>query len=252
MKGNASHLFGFIAECVKSFIEDEKKKGKTITISAKFPLGFTFSFPVDQQGVAKGTLIKWTKGFTTTGVEGQDVVALLNNAFKQRNINVEVVALANDTVGTMVTRSYEDPNCEVGVILGTGSNACYAEKVSNIKKFTGQPLKGGIMIVNMEWGGKHYCLACIDYEAFGDGKNILKQSSADKQLDKASLNPGFQLFEKMISGMYLGEIARLAIVELQQRGVIFKGATSNVLSTPYLFLSKCIFIVVKGMFTREI
>jgi hexokinase len=37
----------------------------------------------------------------------------------------------------MVTRCYEDIKCEVGVILGTGTNACYIENMSNIKKYNG-------------------------------------------------------------------------------------------------------------------
>jgi hypothetical protein len=38
------------------------------------------------------------------GVEGNDVVQLLNDAFKRKGISARVVALANDTVGTMMTR----------------------------------------------------------------------------------------------------------------------------------------------------
>ena len=43
-------------------------------------LGFTFSFPINQEGLSKGTLIRWTKGFDVKNVIGKDVVALLNNA----------------------------------------------------------------------------------------------------------------------------------------------------------------------------
>jgi len=40
------------------------------------------------------------------------------------------------------------------------------------------------MIINIEWG------------AFGDNNDILKRTVADDQVDKASLNPGRQKFEK--------------------------------------------------------
>ena len=43
-------------------------------------LGFTFSFPVKQQGLDRGTLIRWTKGFDVKGVVGKDIVKLLNDA----------------------------------------------------------------------------------------------------------------------------------------------------------------------------
>jgi len=40
-----------------------------------------------------------------------------------------VVALANDTVGTLFARCYQEAQCYIGVILGTGTNAAYIERV---------------------------------------------------------------------------------------------------------------------------
>lgn len=36
----------------------------------------------------------------------------------QQDIDVDILALVNDTVGTMMTCAYDDPSCEVGVIIG--------------------------------------------------------------------------------------------------------------------------------------
>ena len=53
------------------------------------------------------------------------------------------------------------------------------------------------MIVNTEWG------------AFGDnGELDYIVTKWDRAVDEASLNPGKQIFEKMISGMYMGEVVR--------------------------------------------
>ena len=53
------------------------------------------------------------------------------------------------------------------------------------------------MIVNTEWG------------AFGDnGELDYIVTKWDRNVDAASLNPGKQIFEKMISGMYMGEVVR--------------------------------------------
>jgi len=225
MRGNAEQLFGFIADCISNFISTEKSN------NSKFVLGFTFSFPVNQTGIASGTLISWTKGFTTKGVEGNDVVKPLNQEFKKRGISAEVAALVNDTVGTMVARCYEDDGCEMGLILGTGTNACYSEKVSNIKKLHGGFNKDN-MIINMEWG------------AFGDGTNFLPLTKADRQLDQASLNPGKQLFEKMISGMYLGEIVRQIMLDLIDRNKLSKGfSSSELLKKAYCFETSFITLI---------
>lgn len=50
------------------------------------PLGFTFSFPCRQNGLASATLTTWTKGFKCEGVEGNDIVKLLHDAIKRRGV----------------------------------------------------------------------------------------------------------------------------------------------------------------------
>ena len=67
----------------------------------KLPLGFTFSFPCRQEGLAKGTLTNWTKGFKSSGVEGKDVVELMKNAINRHpsKVQIDVCALLNDTTG---------------------------------------------------------------------------------------------------------------------------------------------------------
>ena len=45
-------------------------------------------------------------------------------------------------------------------------------------------------------------------------------------MDRESFFPGMQLFEKMISGMYLGELVRLVIMDLNINGRIFSSKIS--------------------------
>lgn len=47
-------------------------------------------------------------------------------------------------------------------------------------------------------------------------------------------------FEKMISGMYLGEIVRLLLVKLTEDKLLFDGQTSETLLTPGKFETKFI------------
>lgn len=53
----------------------------------RLPLGFTFSFPLQQLGLTKGLLVRWTKGFNCTGVIDQDVVLLLKEALARRGVS---------------------------------------------------------------------------------------------------------------------------------------------------------------------
>ena len=177
--GSAELFFDFLAKSVKIFLKKRK-----LYKAAPIDLGFTFSFPIKQTGIAGGILLCWTKGFNVKGVIGNDVVKLLDKALLRKGIkNINITALANDTVGTLVAKSYEDQKCDVGVIIGTGTNACYP---------------GTRTIINIEWGNF----------------NKLVATSLDRQLDEGSDNPGQQILEKMVSGMYLGEIVRLVLHDL--------------------------------------
>eukprot|EP00756_Hemistasia_phaeocysticola_P010050 Hpha_TRINITY_DN14982_c4_g9::TRINITY_DN14982_c4_g9_i1::g.143369::m.143369/K00844/HK; hexokinase len=196
-------LFDFIADCIHKFLDS--------TQTPVSPLGFTFSFPVSQTALNAGRLITWTKGFSTAGCEGQDVVELLQAALKRNGLDIPVVALCNDTVGTLVAGYFGAHDAEIGVILGTGSNACYWEKVGNITKLPSPAGWNGRdeMCVNIEWGG------------FDSGRReVLPYTQMDDELDHKSPNPGFQRYEKMMSGMYLGEIGRCVLLYLVQHGII--------------------------------
>lgn len=48
-----------------------------------------------------------------------------------------MVALANDTAGTLVAGCSNYSDCHCGLILGTGTNAAYSEKVSNVSSLNG-------------------------------------------------------------------------------------------------------------------
>ena len=65
------------------------------------PLGFTFSFPCRQEGLAKGILTNWTKGFKCSGVEGEDVADLMKKAIRRHpsKVKIDICALLNDTTG---------------------------------------------------------------------------------------------------------------------------------------------------------
>lgn len=43
----------------------------------------------------------------------------------------------------------------------------------------------------------------------------------DQAVDEMSVNPGKQIFEKMISGMYMGELIRQVLVDLMKDDLIF-------------------------------
>ena len=225
MRGPGEELFDFLAEGVAVFLEEHRLDPKEHR-----DLAFTFSFPVAQSAVNAGVLLNWTKGFTAPGVAGQNVVALLSDALRRKRIEaVSVTALVNDTVGTLATKSYADPSCDMGVILGTGTNACYPEKNSRpAKGLSPQPRQE--MILNLEWGNF----------------DKLDTNACDQALDRITLNPGRQRMEKMVSGMYIGELVRLILLDMTDRGILLEKKHRSVLVREHAVSSEQMSLTVPG------
>jgi len=212
-RGARCDLFDFIAAAV----EELTKEGK---------LGFTFSFPLDQKHISSGILLKWTKNFDASNVVGHDVCELLNEQLVHRGMNIKVNALINDTVGTQLSGAYQSKGlpCLIGLILGTGSNTCFWENSENVPKWNSNGASH--VIINMESG---------NFGSRPDRKGVdLPMTEFDIALDDQSINVGHQLMEKQVSGMYLGELCRLAIRKYMGQGAVFTEFASA-FGVPYGF-----------------
>ena len=67
-------------------------------------------------------------------------------------------------------------------------------------------------------------LISIFLGAFGDhGELDDVLTSFDKEVNENSCNVGKQTFEKLISGMYQGELVRLILRRLHAQGLVFSG-----------------------------
>ncbi|KAH0926066.1 hypothetical protein HID58_018322, partial [Brassica napus] len=217
MNSTSEVLFNFLAFSMERFIEKEGKESNSQGV--KRELAFTFSFPVKHSSISSGVLIKWTKGFEISEMVGKDVAECLQGALNRRGLDIHVAALVNDTVGALSLGYYHDPDTVVAVVFGTGSNACYLERTDAIIKSQGLLTTSGSMVVNMEWGNFW--------------SSHLPRTSYDIDLDAESSNPNDMGFEKIIAGLYLGDIVRRVILRMSQVSDIF-GPTSPMLSEPYV------------------
>jgi hexokinase len=218
--GTADELWGYVADCLQQFIDYHHENEELDHL----PLGFTFSYPVTQDAIDHGTLQRWTKGFDIQGVEGEDVVPQFQKALEERNLPIKLVALVNDTTGTMIASAYTDTDMKVGCIFGTGCNAAYMEECGSIPKLENMKLDPKLpMAINCEWG------------AFDNEHQVLPRTPYDIIIDKESPRPGQQSFEKMIAGLYLGELFRLVLLELHKGNecTFFEGQDIGVLNKPY-------------------
>lgn len=62
-----------------------------------------------------------------------------------------------------------------------------------------------------------------EYGAFDNERKVLPITPFDREIDKASPRPGQQTYEKMVAGLYLGELLRLILLELHNTSGLFKG-----------------------------
>lgn len=194
----ASRLFEFMAEACKEFVEAQGDDQKEAC--------FTFSFPCTQgDTLASATLVEWTKGIQTgratdDPIEGIDIGERIRAEFTSRGVPLHVNSVINDTVGTLLSCAYgmdhaAHPPCRIGMIIGTGVNACYHEPRAAEYGYKG-------CIINLECGNFNRGLPLIDIDN-------------EMDFDEVS-NRGRQRLEKMVAGAYLGELARRLIVKVLQ------------------------------------
>lgn len=168
-------LFDFIVLCIANFTKEHLPNQKEV-----LPLGFTFSFGTSQQALDSGILINWAISIDCPNGIGKDIVQLLKDAIKRHgNLNIDVVAILNDTTGTLVNGIYLDKECVIGVVIGSGTNIAYIEKVENIEKLD-KNLRNKLdkIIINTECG------------TFGDDGSIdFAKTKFDKKTDEGSLYP---------------------------------------------------------------
>lgn len=168
-----------------AFVKEAKRVLPKATVGK---LGFCFSYPAEATPDLDAKLLSWTKGIRAPGIVGQYVGREL-----LRRLGGGSIAIVNDTVATLLAAKAMEGNrtysSYIGFILGTGTNAAYVEKNANIRKMEGLA-PDGTMIINAESGNF----------------NKIGRSAFDLAMDAKQPDPGNHIFEKMISGGYLGPI----------------------------------------------
>jgi hexokinase len=176
-------------------------------IEAAGQIGFCFSYPTEIMPNKDGRVIRFAKEIRAPEVVGQLVGENLNQAFAALGLGSgKHVVLLNDTVATLLAGvgfQNRDFSSYIGFILGTGTNCAYVEKNAFITKRTDLDPQQ-CQVVNTESGGmvKTHC------------------GRLDKIFDASTNNPGVHIFEKMISGGYLGPLFWVTIRQAALDGLL--------------------------------
>ncbi|KAJ7168849.1 hypothetical protein C8R46DRAFT_1218234 [Mycena filopes] len=209
MYSEATVFFNFLAGCISKFLNEHK-----IDTSKTLRLGFNFAFGAEKSSLDHGKLLAWSKGFSISGVIGEDVVELLQKAIGRAKLNVKCTALINDSVAVLLGQSYLEKPCIMSVVYGAGTNGAYLESGASITKLP--QFRGTSMMINTEWG-------------MFDNAQLLKPTEWDLKMDSGAAHPGTALFQKLTCWFYLGEIARQIFLSLVDQRLLFNGVSTDLL-----------------------
>jgi len=166
------------------------------------------------------------KGFLAAhGLLGQDLGDLIQDACTRRGLNVELNAIVNDSTATLLSKAYHDSTTRFALILGTGVNAAVHLPVHIFS-----PPKFGVRPSTWHDTAKHV-IVNTELSMFGGG--ILHFTKYDKALLSTHPMPDFQPLEYVVSGGYLGEIARLVLIDGIQTAGLFGGTVPPSLEKRY-------------------
>lgn len=180
-------------------------------------VGFCFSYPTEIFPDLDGKLLRWSKQVNAPEVVGTLVGSGISAALEKRTGRRLAIRVLNDTTATLLagmsagmSRRYSG---YVGFILGTGTNIAYIEQNDRIKKVPGLD-KGGSMIINVESG-------CFDG---------FSRSEFDFDVSRALRDPNEGIYEKMISGAYIGTTGLMMLRRAAQEGLFSKDCADGILS----------------------
>ena len=178
-------------------------------------VGFCFSYPIEMFPSKDGRALYFSKEIKAPEAAGQMIGENMGQALSRLGVRQDKhFVLLNDTVATLLAGRAETSgrrfDSYIGFILGTGTNTSYVEHNRSIRKARDlDPSES--QIVNVESGG------------FGKAP----RGRIDKKFDAASVSPGVNTFEKMISGAYIGPLCLVTAQAAAKAGLFSKGAAGG-------------------------
>ncbi|KAL5355716.1 hypothetical protein BJX96DRAFT_78068 [Aspergillus floccosus] len=227
----AEDLFAWIGDCIAEVVAESLTSDETKgSVPEELEMGITFSFPIMQESLGEATLMPMGKGFAITSDLNLRKILLHGYekhtrrpdeeepSSKRRKLfalpKLKISAITNDTVATLVSLAYAVkslPNSRVamGIIVGTGCNATIPMKLTSLHPSKADHVKARDAsaeetIVNTEW---------TIAGAAPPLKELNIITKWDVELDRACARPGFQPFEYLTGGRYIGELIRLILLD---------------------------------------
>ncbi|KAI9843163.1 MAG: hypothetical protein M1838_002751 [Thelocarpon superellum] len=192
---------------------------------ATIPLAVAWSFPVQETSSRDGAVLSMGKGFfASRGVMGQGLHELIGQACERRHLNVQVGAIVNDALASLLAQAYVEDSPRLAILLGTGLNAAIQLPA---EMFESEPQE------TRPRPKERRDRVTVNAELSMFGKDIFPTTRWDDDLNRGNDLPDYQPFEQLVGGRYLGEILRLVVVEAMHSTDVFAGNDTEGIRRPY-------------------
>jgi hexokinase len=211
-----------------SLISQLKDLDKTVT-----HIGYCFSYPAKSTIEGDAILLGWTKEIDipemVDKLVGEPLRTYLNSyeGIKEKT-QFKTIKVVNDTIACLFA-GLARPGFDtyIGLIVGTGTNMAALANKEVIKKLDEKYNGGELIPVNLESGN---LVPTIDRKQ--KGQYI---TDVDKRVDTESSQPGRQIFEKAISGGYLGKIFEKSFPDIEIERKFDGEKLTNLMNYPAIY-----------------
>jgi hexokinase len=189
-------------------------------------IGYCFSYPAESTIDGDAVLLRWTKEIDIPDMlykmVGKPLMEYLNNKL---NMKFESVKVVNDTIACLFAGLMQPGyDSYIGLIVGTGTNMAGFINKNQIPKLSKDYIGGEFIPVNLESGNLK------PKSPFGE-----YLTEADEKVDKSSNIQGHQMFEKAISGGYIGSVFRYAFPSIELEPKFDGEKISNIINYPAIY-----------------
>ncbi|CAH8382227.1 unnamed protein product [Eruca vesicaria subsp. sativa] len=172
-------------------------------------LGFTWTRYVEDIGPSSSISTIQRKSLANDDNDKvlKEFVNDMNESLERHGLKIRMnMSLVDDTIGVLAGGRYYHKDSVAAVTLGMGTNSVYIEQAQEVLRWKPTtPYEPQEIVISTEWGDFRSC--------------------------------HLPVFEKMVSGGYLGEIVRRVLLKMSQESALFGDILPPKLTKPYTLSS---------------
>ncbi|OBT64601.1 hypothetical protein VE03_06386 [Pseudogymnoascus sp. 23342-1-I1] len=221
-------FFEWLAERIEETLGEVLGETKENEERPKMDMGLSWSFPIEHTSLRSGKIQGMGKGFRAMeGLLGADLADVLQGACDRRQPSTTQPPPSSHAPTTRHTRTTASSSAPASTSPSTSPPPSYpprtpASPPTSPPSLSTSPGSSVSTTASAPLPPHDHVIVNTEISMFGAG--VLPLTRFDSALDAAHPLPGFQPLEMLVSGRYLGEVARLVVVEGFERGALFADA----------------------------